>query len=377
MNINDLKKEFLFTENFINLNNAGMCPPPARSVDFINNYHSKYAQEGLKALIQSFGGLDHKVRTTLAKLLDAETAEIALTHNTAVGINIIAQGYPFKKGDTVISAGKEYPANIYPWMNLEKKGVDLILIPETNGATLLQDIEAAIDTNVKMITISFVAWTSGYKNDMKALGDLCHSYNIPLVVDGAQGVGALNLSMKETGISALACPAWKWLWGPLGLGFLYMKPSFMEKISPVFVGADGVQNADDLLNFELIPKNNMTRFEYATKNYADIVQFSKSLELTMELGISTIETKLHEITDEFKNAVTKSGGIIYGDFEKINQSGIFSFTLKDMEPEIVKSKLAEKNIIVNVRDNRIRIAPHVYLNEEDVSQFKKALETIS
>jgi selenocysteine lyase/cysteine desulfurase len=276
----------------------------------------------------------------------------------------------------VITAGKEYPANIYPWMNLAKKGVELILIPEKNGAVQLTDIEKAIDANVKMVTISFVAWCSGYKNDLTALGKLCNEHNIPLIVDGAQGIGALKLSMQETGVSALACPAWKWMWGPLGLGFLYMKPSFMEKISQVFVGADGVENAEDPLTYNLVPKNDMRRFEYATKNYADIVQFSKSLELIKELGPETIETALHNITARFKQAVTKNGGIIFGDFIEKKRSGIFSFTLEGMDPKLVMKKLAEENITVNERDNRIRIAPHVYLDEGDVSYFESVLKMI-
>ena len=270
----------------------------------------------------------------------------------------------------------EYPANVYPWMNLEKRGVALKFISERNGEILIEDIENAISDNVRMITLSFVQWCSGFKIDLIRLGEICSNAGIPLVVDGAQGIGALNLDVKEANISALSCPCWKWLWGPIGLGFLYMKRSFMERITPVFVGADGVKGWDNLLEYNLIPREDMRRFEYATKNYSDIVQFSECLKLSSRLGINNIEKYLLNITQMFSQAAREAGCRIYGDFNKKNQSGIFSFTVPGIEPEKIKSELFKNRVLVNVRDNRVRISPHVYLDEEDVAEFIKILAGI-
>ena len=228
-----------------------------------------------------------------------------------------------------------------------------------------------------MISISFVEWCTGFKNDLKKLAGIAHKRGIPLVVDGAQGVGALSLDVIDTGIDALACPTWKWLWGPLGLGFLYMKPEFMEQITPPFVGADGVAPTGDILDFQLRPADGMKRFEYSTKNYCDIIVFDKSLELTLELGITAIEEALLKLTTDFMNEVEKAGYRIFGNYPRENRSGIFSFMVEKCTPEELLLKMRENGILANVRDGRLRIAPHVYSGREDAQHFGETLRTIT
>ena len=289
---------------------------------------------------------------------------------------------PLKRGDRILTAGKEYPANVYPWMNLKNKGIELDFVPEEPDGSLPPDkIKEHIKPGTAILSISYVEWCTGYRNDLKKLSSICREKGIHLIVDGAQGIGVLNLNLAESGIDALACPAWKWLWGPLGLGFLYMTPDFMEKITPPFVGADGVIEPEKLLDFKLIHKPDMSRFEYATKNYADIITFDKSLELTLEYGIKRIEKEAMENSSIFRSIIEQNGGEIFGRYNQENSSPIISCTFPGIAAEILNRELGKQNVLANVRDGRLRIAPHAYLNNDDAEQFsdkiKEALKASS
>lgn len=371
----DLKKEFPFTAHSINCNNAGICPPPLRASEEAIRCSRRFTEAGFPALITEFPQRDQTVRKKLARLLGSSEERFAITHNTAEGLNIIAQGYPFQPGDRILTADKEYPANVYPWLNLEYKGVTLDFVEEEpDGSLPAEKIQDYIRPETVMLTISFVEWCTGFRNNLKLLAEICREKGIHLIVDGAQGVGALQLNVEEADIDALACPAWKWLWGPLGLGFLYMKPSFMNKIRQLFVGAEGVAGYDRLLDYKLIPRDGMLRFEYATKNYADIVTFDKSLELTLEIGMAAVEKRVLSVAGAFQEAVRSAGGTIFGDYPGENRSGIFSCTFPATDPGKLRKELARRNVLANVRDNRLRIAPHAYLDREDAIRFAEKIK---
>lgn len=374
----DWSAEFPFAATLINCNNAGVCPPPLSAAREGMAYLETFSRRGFAGMLEEYAGRDGSLREKLARLLGTTADRIALTHNTSEGINTIAHGFPFKPGDRILTAGKEYPANIFPWMNLAGRGVHLDLVAEgPDGSLPPEKFAAAIRPETALISVSFVQWCSGYRVELAALAELAHAHGIPLVVDGAQGVGALALDVEATGIDALACSAWKWLWGPLGLGFLWMKPEFMARISPPFVGADGVAPTGDPLSYQLTPAPGMLRFEYATKNYGDIIVFDRALDLTLQAGIAWIEKELLELTEAFRREVESAGYRVYGDYPPSRRSGIISFTAgDDKSPEAVLAGLKEHGVQANVRDGRIRLSPHVYMGRESAARFGDILKRL-
>ena len=158
----DLRSEFPSAAAHLNLNSAGICPLPARARDASIEWIQAYTERGVPALVSDFSGRDKMVREKLALLIEARPDEIALTHNTAEGINIIAQGYPFRPGDRILTAGKEYPANVYPWMNLASRGVSLDFVEEDPDGSIPADkIIRAIGPGTAMIARTMVEWCTG------------------------------------------------------------------------------------------------------------------------------------------------------------------------------------------------------------------------
>src|SRR5262249_38517840 len=124
-----------------------------------------------------------EVRGLAGRLLNADPLEVAFIKNTSEGIGIVAEGLPWQPGDNLVTAAEESPANIYPWMNLAPRGVELRLVPSRDGRLPLDDFRAALDARTRLLSVSFVEYASGFRNDLDALGNLCRERDILFCVD--------------------------------------------------------------------------------------------------------------------------------------------------------------------------------------------------
>jgi len=145
--------------------------------------------------------------------------EIALAQNTAEGINIAAHAIPFQPGDNVIFCNMEYPANVYVWMNLERRGVEARIVPNREGGLALDDLEQYLDQRTRVMAVSSVEFLTGFRTDLKGMGELCRARGIYFVVDGIQSLGVIPPDVKECHIDMLSCGGPKWLLGPCGQGY--------------------------------------------------------------------------------------------------------------------------------------------------------------
>src|SRR5665213_1193436 len=175
-----------------------------------------------------------------------KTSEIACMTNTSYGINVAMLGLPLRSGDVVLTYEGEYPADVYPWMSLAKKGVRLELIPKRDGlqdeARLLEELKRP---EVKVVTMSWVSFSTGYRADLATIGRACRERGIYLVVDAIQGVGALTLDVSKLEIDVLACGGQKWLLAPWGSGFVYVREGLLREIEPAVVGWLAMRSSED------------------------------------------------------------------------------------------------------------------------------------
>ncbi|MBW7934479.1 MAG: aminotransferase class V-fold PLP-dependent enzyme, partial [Gemmatimonadaceae bacterium] len=175
-----------------------------------------------------------KGREHAARLINASPEEIAITTNTSQGVNLAARALPFSPGDVVIASAGEFPANIYPWMGLEKaKGVVLELVPMKDRLPDEEALIAALDRpNVRALTVSWVSFASGAKLDLARLGEECARRGIWFVVDAIQGLGPAAIDVKACQIDILASGAQKWLLSPWGTGFAYVHRDLIQELDP-------------------------------------------------------------------------------------------------------------------------------------------------
>src|SRR5260370_18928063 len=183
------------------------------------------------------------VRRLAGQLLHADPLDIAFIKNTSEGIGIVAEGFPWKPGDNIVTAAEEYPANIYPWMNLAARGVEFRAVPSRDGRIWIDDIRSHIDSRTRLVSLSFVEFASGFRNDLEAVGALCRDRGIFFFVDAIQGLGVLPLSVRQTPVDFLAADGHKWLLGAEGAGIFYIRREHVDIMHVVVVGWNSVIGA--------------------------------------------------------------------------------------------------------------------------------------
>ena len=231
----DVRELFPVHRNCVYLNNAGVSPPSLRVLEALQTYHSCHAQHGAMVLRDRYGSTARRIKGLLSTLLQCDAGRLALTHNTSEGMSILAQGLDWEPGDKVLGLGSEYPANVYPWRNLEHRGVVYEQVGTTGDGNDLARLEQNVTDQVRLVTVSAVNWCTGTVPDLERLGRACAESGAMLVVDTAQALGVVRVEPDRIGASAMAGSAWKWLMGPMGVGIFYCTPSVLNRVNLVFV----------------------------------------------------------------------------------------------------------------------------------------------
>ncbi|HYM97420.1 MAG TPA: aminotransferase class V-fold PLP-dependent enzyme, partial [Candidatus Sulfotelmatobacter sp.] len=250
---------FPLTAHHIHLNHAGVSPMSERARAAIEQvmdaslnrpYRDHWAQDEAD-----------RVRGLVARLINGSPASIALTRSTGHGMSLLAQGLAWHPGDNIVGASGEYPANVYPWMALRERGVELRLAQPVEGRVTPESIFELIDGRTRVVALSHVQFWNGYRLDVEAIGAECRRRGIAFAVDVMQSAGALRLDMASLPVDFCAAGAGKWLMGPPGIGFCYFTPPLLERLIPVIVGANSVAGSDRYFDYDLTYAPGARRFE--------------------------------------------------------------------------------------------------------------------
>ena len=325
---------------------------------------------------RNFAMLAH-TRDLVARLIGARTGEIALLTNTTYGINIGARALPFKKGDVVLIHDREFPANVYPWLALERDGVIVRRVP---AAGMLADEEAllrAIDEpGVRAVSVSWVSFATGFKADLARIGRACRERGIYFVVDAIQGIGADVIDVGACAIDVLACGGQKWLLSPWGTGFAYVREELVRELAPTPVGWMAVRGSDDftkLLDYDLTWRDDARRFEVITIPFQDVAGFAASLELFHELGPRTVAARVEELATLIVDWATRNREItLVTPADPSRRAGIVAVTPSD--PVATSARLTKAGIAHSLREGAIRLSPHVYNTTAEVERALAVLE---
>lgn len=368
-----IRRLFPIHEHCVYLNNAGVCPASIRVLDALEGYHRTHALYGWKKLQAEYRKTGARIKELLSGLLRCEPSSIALVHNTSEGMNIVAQGLSWRPGDVVLGLDREYPANVYPWWNLQSKGVRYVQIEPTRSDEDLSALESRMDSAVRVVAISAVDWCSGHVYDLSRLGEACRKRGILLVVDVAQALGTVPLDAEGTHAAAMAGSAWKGLMGPVGVGIFYCSGHLLDRLSLTFVGTDTVVDAQNYLDYRLLPKPDASRFEFSTANVNDWIYLHASLELLNEIGFENVRLRVLALNTFLREGLERKGYAVLGSARPEKQSGILSFRRQGMDVRAKVAELSGRDIVVVERDGFIRVSPHVYNNEEDLERLLREL----
>jgi len=374
LTLRSYREEFPITRDLAYLDHAAQGPLPERVVQEIESY-IEASQRPTRELVEYAFAAIEKARARAAELIGACPEEIGMGFNTSFGLNIAIQGLEMEKGDNVILSDVEFPANVYPWLRLREDGVEVRFAKNNNGFANLDEIFSLTDERTRAIGLSWVQFSNGFRSDLRALGDFCRSRGIFSVVDGIQGVGVLQLNVKEPKVDFLSCGGQKWLLSPCGTGFFYCAEEFQYRLRNKFAGwlaVDWGMNFSDLLKYSLEPFHDMRRFEVGTYPYQDICAFRVALDFLVEVGIESVERQALHLTDLLLDYLRESPYEIRSSLESKHRSAIVSFSGK--ENQRLMERLKERRIVVSLRERGIRVSPHFYNTEEEIERLIEVLK---
>ncbi len=357
------------------LNHASTGPLPVRALRALSEWSAMRGEPWRISDDMEFG-IMHRARELAGRMIGATTDEIALTTNTSHGINIAARCLPLAAGDVVLSSDREFPANVYPWMALAREGVRFEQIPCAPGG--VPDEQAVLDAldrpRVKVLTLSWVSFATGYAFDLARIGEACHARDIYFVVDGIQGVGVRPLDVHSCHIDILACGGQKWLLAPWGTGFVYVRGELGRRLEPREVGWLAVRGSYDfnrLVAYDLSWYEDARRFEVGTLPYQDLAAFCESLELLLEVGVARISTHVGALIDLMIARLGDAEATLITPVEPARRAGIL--TVRVNTPERVSERLARAGIICTLREGAIRLSPHLYSTRDDLERAMAVL----
>ncbi len=364
---------FPITKRYCFLNHAAISPWSTRIAQAVEGLLQEFCEQGITAYPQWMKRVE-RVRGLFATLVGADPKEIAFVGNTSEGLSIVASGIKWRAGDKVLVSMPDFPANVYPWMNLEAKGVELIPVNRRNGRLEVEDFRKLLQPGARMIALSSVDFATGFYCDLQGIGELCKEKGLFFCVDAIQSLGAIPMDVKKFGIHFLAAGGQKWLLGPMGCGGLYVDASVLGLIDPIVVGWRSVTREEDFFDIHFELKPDATKFEPGTRNLMGIYALGAAIELLLEVGIEGIKDRIFALNDRFIDGLGARGLKIITPTGVQERSGILCFKPK-RDPKALFRHLAQKGIIVSERNNLIRISPHFYNNEEEVQKFFAALDS--
>ncbi len=361
----------------IYMNHAAISPLSIPVVDAINKFVYQRSVTEIENYFP-FMKIVSDTKTKMGELINCDPERTAFVENTSNGLNILAQGLTWEKGDRIILNDIEFPSNIYPFLNLQSQGVEIDFAKSENGICDLEQIEKLVTPKTKLISISYVQFLSGYKADLEKIGEFCKSKNIIFCVDAIQGLGALRLDVQKCKIDFLATGCQKWLMSLQGLGFIFITKELQEKLNPKFVGWTSVKDAWNLLDYNLELRDDAMRFQNGTVSAIGIAAFNASINFFLKFGYDEIEKSILSNTKYFYGKLSEAGIEPYLNLKNVdekNLSGIVS--IKSEKAEEIFNKLKGKNIVGAVRGNVVRFAPHFYNTKDEIDKVVEELKEIA
>jgi cysteine desulfurase / selenocysteine lyase len=368
--------EFPWTADTVYLNNASIGPIPERTRRVVDAFTAKRTAPHLLPDRDLQAGLG-AARDAAARLINADTGEIALATNTSWGLNLAARALPLAPGDTILISDREFPANVYPWMLLKKEGITVELAPCRPEGWPDEDalLERLRDPRVRVLAVSFVQFSNGYRADLKRLGAACRANGTYLVVDGIQGVGNCVLDVRETPVDVLACGGQKWLLSPWGSGFVYVRKELVPLLEPAVTGWMAFEGTDDfsrLTEYNPTFRADARRFELITLPFQDFYGFTTSLDMVIEIGIRDIADFTRALHEPLLKWADANGVRVASPRVDKHRSAIVCIA----PPKAVEAFHAVKRarIVCSLREGAIRLSPHFYNTAEEMDKVIDVLE---
>ena len=371
-----IREEFPIKQRRCYLNNASIGALSTPVIAAVGAFLADVRDNGRNNYPNWCRHADTTIKTGIATLIGASADEIAFVKNTTEGLVTVANGLDWREGDNVVIPDIEYPSNVYCWMKLERRGVELRKVKNRQGRILVDDIARTIDRRTRLVSLSSVQFSNGFRQDLAATGELCASRGVLLSLDAIQWVGALAMDVGRYKVDFLSVGGHKWLLGPIGTGFFFCRRSALERLDPPSVGYHSVGKHEDHMDYDLTYRPDAGRFEEALVNFPGIWGLDAAVRIQLALGPSRIETHILELGTLAADGLIRRGYEIISPQGPGERSGILSFRHPTISAETIAQRLGEAKVDLAVRGGALRISPSYYNDAHEIERLLEALPNV-
>lgn len=314
-----------------------------------------------------------------ARLMGCQAQEVALVGPTSLGLSFVASGLKFRRGDNVLIYHDDYPSNVYPWMALAQKGVEVRLLNSRGlGIIRPRDVTGQIDENTRLVALASCHFISGFRLEISEIGRQLRERGILFCLDAIQTLGAFPTTVEH--VDFLAADAHKWLLGPCGAGLLYVRREVQNRLNPPVYGWHNVRSPDFVAQDSIEFAGDARKYEAGTQNLVGLTGLIAAMELTLELGVENISAELMRkralLVPELQN---RGFAVLNADVRPENVSSIVSILRGKTDMNALNKKLAAAGIVTSVRTDRsgtnfLRLSPHFYNTDDELQRFLAVLD---
>lgn len=383
--IKTLHNDFPVFRKYIYMN-TGWCAPRSKKVQgAIDAFSATEIEEGVANLDvwKLHEAARSSLRKRLAAFFNANEDEIAITQNTSSGINIVVTCLDFKEDDEIIISSEEHPAGIVPWIQLKRlKGVNIKILNVEPPEALLNSLRKKITRKTKLIMLSHISCMSGYRFPIKQISEISRECGIPLLVDGAQSAGHINVDFNEIGCDFYAIPGQKWMLGPESTGALFVRHDLLAKTESINAGYRSIKSLDsEKLEMEIHPA--ARRFEMYDTNCSLVAGLDAGIEILTKFGIEAVEKRIRSLADKMIKGLANNKDIKVltpASYDGKPDSGLVALRINGRDASSVTKELYEKyRIIVRyfTKENILRFSVNFFNTEEEISKAVDALKKLT
>ena len=362
-----ITKEFPPGTHDLYFNHAAVSPWPRRVAQAVQEFAAENAARG-PAGYREWLAREKQLREGLARLVNASSiADIALLKNTTEGISTVASGIDWRSGDNVVLPRDEFPSNSMPWIAQARQGVDVRQIDIRDAEHAESALIDALDGRTRVLAVSSVQYSDGFRLDLKTLGEACKARGILFSVDAIQHLGALRMDVQACHISFLAADAHKWLMGPEAIALFYSTPEARSQLRlrqwgwHMFENPWGFESDSDAI------AQSAKRFEAGSPNSLGQVGLHAALELLHQIGTDRIEQRVLANTANLMGCLERVPGVeLVSRREVERRSGIVGFRSARMSPALIHQGLGKLGVACAVRDRCVRLSPHYYQGADEI-----------
>lgn len=358
------------------LAHAGVCALPRRVGQAMAQYAT--ACQESEQEVSTCGQLISDVRARLARLLGGQPEEMALVGPTSLALSYVAAGLPWRKGDNVLVYYDDYPSNVYPWMALADRGVEVrFLNVRELGKVRAVDVQGQVDEQTRLVSLAGAHYLAGWRINVDAIGKFLRSRRILFCLDAIQTLGAFPLSVEH--VDFLAADAHKWMLGPCAAGVLYVRREVQARLKPIVHGWHNLDCPDFLTQEDLKFKPDARKYEVGSHNLVGLAGFQAALGLLEEVGIRNIGAELtRKRAWVAADLLARGFTVLQPDPPPENVGGVLSFFRPDLESAELIRRLEAARVTATIRklpdgQSVVRFSPHFYNTDEELRVALAAL----